>query len=125
MLLDFFTAIIDPNAAAVKGATTGDPRDKINCDDMEFYGGASKQSQNRLLQKVFDAYPGGVVDKKSANLAVKKAQYLDDFIGMDQWTNGDAKVSSVIRTLVFRVMLTVSGSCCYARRSQAPGYRLE
>ncbi|KAI1063070.1 hypothetical protein LB507_005569, partial [Fusarium sp. FIESC RH6] len=89
MLLDFFSAIIDPNGAAVKGATTGGPRDKINCKDMESYGGAFQKSNKKLPQKVFNAYPGGEVNKKT--LAVKDAQYLNDFIGMDQWTNGDAK----------------------------------
>jgi hypothetical protein len=91
MLLDFFRAIVDKNAPNVKGATTGNPRDKISCSDMEAYGGATKKSKKKLLQKVFDAYPGSVANKQNA-VMVNNAQYLDDFIGMDQWTNGDAKV---------------------------------
>ncbi|KAJ4011857.1 hypothetical protein NW752_004255 [Fusarium irregulare] len=90
MLLDFFRAIIDKNAPAVKGATTGGSRNKINCQDMEYYGGAGQNSKNNLLQKVFDAYPGAV-ENTADKVMVKDAMYLEDFIGMDQWTNGDAK----------------------------------
>ncbi|RGP71266.1 hypothetical protein FLONG3_7216 [Fusarium longipes] len=90
MLLDFFRAIVDPNGPAVKGATTGAPRTKINCQDLEAYGGTASKNNKQLLQKVFDAYPGSVRNRKD-KIMVNKAQYLDDFIGMDQWTNGNAK----------------------------------
>ncbi|CVL02518.1 uncharacterized protein FMAN_00034 [Fusarium mangiferae] len=92
MLLDYFKHIIDTTGPDVKGATDSSPRDKISCNDIKAYGGANADSNDNLLQKVFDAYPG--VKKSSDNnnpTAVESPQYLDDFIGMDQWTNGDAK----------------------------------
>jgi hypothetical protein len=91
MLLDFFNAIIDPNGPAVKGMFTGGPRAKINCKDMEAYGGATKKSKKNLLQKVFDAYPGAVANPQD-KIMFQNVQYFEDFIGMDQWTNGNAKV---------------------------------
>ncbi|KLO86339.1 Uncharacterized protein LW93_11113 [Fusarium fujikuroi] len=92
MLLDYFKHIIDTTGPDVKGATDSSPRVKISCNDIKAYGGANADSSDNLLQKVFDAYPG--VKKSSDNnnpTAVESPQYLDDFIGMDQWTNGDAK----------------------------------
>ncbi|KAJ4252300.1 hypothetical protein NW762_010897 [Fusarium torreyae] len=92
MLLDFFRNIIDNSATAknVKGQTAG-TFDKVSCSDMEAYGGAGTNGAN-LLQTVFDAYPGAMASaKKKPAWQVRNAQYLEDFIGMDQWTNGDAK----------------------------------
>ncbi|KAL4726664.1 hypothetical protein ACLX1H_005552 [Fusarium chlamydosporum] len=83
MLLDFWRFIIDPAAAPVVGMTAGTP-DKINCDDIKSYGGIN--SGTNLIQKVFDTYPGS-----SEVLMPNNAQFMDDFIGMDQWTNGNAK----------------------------------
>ncbi|UZP32215.1 hypothetical protein NXS19_000031 [Fusarium pseudograminearum] len=83
MLLDFWRFIIDPAAAAVVGMTTGTPN-KINCDDIKSYGGIN--SGSNLIQKVFDTYPGS-----AEVLMPNNAQFMDDFIGMDQWTNGNAK----------------------------------
>jgi hypothetical protein len=95
MLLDFFREIINKNdnAPNVKGATDGGARDKISCSDMQAYGGAGSDSNNNLLQKVFDTFPGAMDSTGDDPTAVEEPQYLDDFIGMDQWTNGDAKVS--------------------------------
>jgi hypothetical protein len=76
---------------------------------MEAYGGTAKNSKKKLLQKVFDAYPGSVANKQNA-VMVKNAQYLDDFIGMDQWTNGDAKVRR--ERLVYSKIYANSG--CFA-----------
>ncbi|CAF3465515.1 unnamed protein product [Fusarium graminearum] len=83
MLLDFWRFIIDPAAAAVVGMKTGTPN-KINCDDIKSYGGIN--SGSNLIQKVFDTYPGS-----AEVLMPNNAQFMDDFIGMDQWTNGNAK----------------------------------
>ncbi|KAJ4026347.1 hypothetical protein NW752_001287 [Fusarium irregulare] len=83
MLLDFWRFIIDPAAPAVVGMTTGTPN-KINCNDIKSYGGIN--SGTNLIQKVFDTYPGS-----QDVLNPKDAQFMDDFIGMDQWTNGIAK----------------------------------
>lgn len=83
MLLDFWRFINDPAATGVVGMTAGTPN-KINCDDIKSYGGIN--SGTNLIQKVFDTYPG------SAEVLVPNdAQFMDDFIGMDQWTNGNAK----------------------------------
>ncbi|RGP63791.1 hypothetical protein FSPOR_8398 [Fusarium sporotrichioides] len=90
MLLQFWNEIIDPNGSPVKGMSTGGPRQKINCQGMESYGGATKKSKKRLLQKVYDTSPGGTVGGKN-KITVNNAHYLEDFIGMDHWTNGDAK----------------------------------
>lgn len=94
MLLDYFRHIIDKKADApnVKGATDGGTRDKISCSDIQAYGGVESDSNN-LLQKVFDAFPGAKAGPKDDPTAVTEAKYLEDFIGMDQWTNGDAKVT--------------------------------
>lgn len=94
MLLDYFRHIIDKNTDApdVKGATDGGARDKISCKDIQAYGGVDSESNN-LLQKVFDAFPGAKAGPKDDPTAVTDAKYLEDFIGMDQWTNGDAKVT--------------------------------
>ncbi|KAF4457928.1 hypothetical protein F53441_281 [Fusarium austroafricanum] len=83
MLLDFWRFIIDPAAPAVVGMKTGTPA-KINCDDIKSYGGIN--SGTNLIQKVFDTYPGS-----AEVLMPNNAQFMDDFIGMDQWTNGNAK----------------------------------
>ncbi|KAG8674092.1 hypothetical protein FPOAC1_000055 [Fusarium poae] len=83
MLLDFWRYIIDPTAAAVVGMTAGTPN-KINCDDIKSYGGIN--SGTNLIQRVFDTYPGSAEVLMPSN-----AQFMDDFIGMDQWTNGNAK----------------------------------
>ena len=83
MLLDFWRFIIDPAAPAVVGMTSGTPN-KINCNDIKSYGGIN--SGTNLIQKVFDTYPGS-----QDVLNPKDAQFMDDFIGMDQWTNGIAK----------------------------------
>ncbi|RBR11234.1 uncharacterized protein FIESC28_09118 [Fusarium coffeatum] len=83
MLLDFWRFIIDPAAPAVVGMTTGTPN-KINCNDIKSYGGIN--SGTNLIQKVFDTYPGS-----QDVLNPKDVQFMDDFIGMDQWTNGIAK----------------------------------
>ncbi|KAL3593213.1 hypothetical protein FPOAC2_07507 [Fusarium poae] len=91
MLLDFFNEIIDPNGPPVKGMSTGGPRHKINCQDMESYGGATKNSKKRLLQKVYDTYPSGTLTVRKGKLTIKDAHYLEDFIGMNHWTNGIAK----------------------------------
>jgi hypothetical protein len=58
---------------------------------MEAYGGATKKSKKNLLQKVFDAYPGAVANPQD-KIMFQNVQYFEDFIGMDQWTNGNAKV---------------------------------
>jgi hypothetical protein len=86
MLLDFWNHIIDLNAAGVVGMKTGSPS-KINCDDIKSYGGIN--SGTNLIQKVFDAFP-----KSSNSINPGAAQFVEDFIGMDQWTNGIAKVRS-------------------------------
>ncbi|KAG4268148.1 hypothetical protein FPRO04_12646 [Fusarium proliferatum] len=92
MLLDYFRNIIDTTGPDVKGATDSTHRDKISCNDIKAYGGANADSSNNLLQKVFDAFPGAKKSADNSNpTAVQNPQYLDDFIGMDQWTNGDAK----------------------------------
>ncbi|KAG4295320.1 hypothetical protein FPRO06_01904 [Fusarium proliferatum] len=92
MLLDYFRNIIDTTGPDVKGATDSTHRDKISCNDIKAYGGANADSNNNLLQKVFDAFPGAKKSADNSNpTAVQNPQYLDDFIGMDQWTNGDAK----------------------------------
>lgn len=83
MLLDFWRFIIDPAAPAVVGMTSGTPN-KINCNDIKSYGGIN--SGTNLIQKVFDTYPGS-----QDVLNPEDAQFMDDFIGMDQWTNGIAK----------------------------------
>ncbi|KAF4959100.1 hypothetical protein FGADI_1978 [Fusarium gaditjirri] len=83
MLLDFWNYIIDPNAAGVVGMKTGSPA-KINCDDIKSYGGIN--SGTNLIQNVFDAFP-----KSSNSINPGAARFLEDFIGMDQWTNGIAK----------------------------------
>ncbi|KAF4336273.1 hypothetical protein FBEOM_9877 [Fusarium beomiforme] len=83
MLLDFWNHIIDPNAVSVVGMKTGSPS-KINCDDIKSYGGIN--SGTNLIQNVFDAYP-----RSSENVNPGAARYTEDFIGMDQWTNGIAK----------------------------------
>ncbi|KAF5578809.1 uncharacterized protein FSUBG_13726 [Fusarium subglutinans] len=92
MLLDYFKHIIDISGADVKGATDNSPQDKISCSNIKAYSGADTNSDNNLLQRVFDAYPGAKKSENNADpTAVESPQYLDDFIGMDQWTNGDAK----------------------------------
>ncbi|KAF5657026.1 hypothetical protein FHETE_10675 [Fusarium heterosporum] len=93
MLLDFFREIIDSAEGApdVKGATDNDVRQKISCNDLEAYGGTTSGSSNDLLQKVFDAFPGAKQSTSDDITAVEDPKYLDDFIGMDQWTNGLAK----------------------------------
>ncbi|KAL6918754.1 hypothetical protein FSST1_002780 [Fusarium sambucinum] len=83
MLLDFWRFIIDPAAPAVVGMTAGTPN-KINCNDIKSYGGIN--SGTNLIQKVFDTYPGS-----QDVIMPTDAQFMDDFIGMDQWTNGNAK----------------------------------
>ncbi|KAL7760797.1 hypothetical protein ACKLNR_007332 [Fusarium oxysporum f. sp. zingiberi] len=91
MLLDFFRHIIDTDGPDVRGATDNTARDKISCNDLAAYGGTGSDSNNNLLQKVFDAFPGAKDSEGDDPTAVVDAQYLEDFIGMDQWTNGDAK----------------------------------
>ncbi|KAF5673559.1 hypothetical protein FCIRC_8022 [Fusarium circinatum] len=92
MLLDYFKHIIDTSGADIKGATDNSPRNKISCSDIKAYGGADTNSNNNLLQKVFDAYPGAKKSQDNADpTAVESPQYLDDFIGMDQWTNANAE----------------------------------
>ncbi|KAF4991477.1 hypothetical protein FGRMN_7788 [Fusarium graminum] len=93
MLLDFFREIVNSaeDAPDVKGATDNDVRNKISCSDLEAYGGAASDSSNNLLQKVFDAFPGAKQSTSDDITAVEDPKYLDDFVGMDQWTNGLAK----------------------------------
>ncbi|KIL84128.1 hypothetical protein FAVG1_12705 [Fusarium avenaceum] len=79
----FWGFINDPAATGVVGMTAGTPN-KINCDDIKSYGCIN--SGTNLIQKVFDTYPGS-----AEVLMPNDAQFMDDFIGMDQWTNGNAK----------------------------------
>ncbi|UZP34162.1 hypothetical protein NXS19_001978 [Fusarium pseudograminearum] len=91
MLLDFFREIIDKNGPDIRGLSDGTAQKKINCEDMKAYGGVD--SNNNLLQKVFNAYPQSKDSNNKQNnpTAVRAAKYLDDMIAMDQWTNGVAK----------------------------------
>lgn len=90
MLLDYFKVIINKNGKAVKGATSGRPRTQINCQDLQAYGGVTRNGKT-LLQGVFDAFPGWTYNDEDPVMP-KEYQYFEDFLGMDQWTNGDAKV---------------------------------
>ncbi|PTD12663.1 hypothetical protein FCULG_00004335 [Fusarium culmorum] len=91
MLLDFFREIIDKNGPDIRGLSDGPAQKKISCEDMKAYGGVD--TNNNLLQKVFNAYPQSKDSNNKQNnpTAVRAAKYLDDMIAMDQWTNGGAK----------------------------------
>ncbi|CAF3487706.1 unnamed protein product [Fusarium graminearum] len=78
MLKDFFKQILDDNVATVQGVTKGS-QGKINCADLSYYtdDDPNGASPNQLKQ-VFDAFP-------SIN------KYLDDFMGMDEYSNAICK----------------------------------
>ncbi|KAF0637753.1 hypothetical protein FPSE5266_02988 [Fusarium pseudograminearum] len=78
MLKDFFEQILDDNVATVQGVTKGS-QGKINCADLSYYtdDDPNGASPNQLKQ-VFDAFP-------SVN------KYLDDFMGMDEYSNAICK----------------------------------
>ncbi|QPC79324.1 hypothetical protein HYE68_010076 [Fusarium pseudograminearum] len=78
MLKDFFKQILDDNVATVQGVTKGS-QSKINCADLSYYtdDDPNGASPNQLKQ-VFDSFP-------SIN------NYLDDFMGMDEYSNAICK----------------------------------
>jgi hypothetical protein len=96
MLLDYFDFIIDPNTKVdVTSMKKGRPVNKISCNDMRAYGGVRKGTN--WLQNVFDTYPQATENTNPGDaVMVTDAKYFDDFIGMDQWTNGVAKVKSLL-----------------------------
>ncbi|KAH7231987.1 hypothetical protein B0J15DRAFT_555380 [Fusarium solani] len=91
MLLDYFDFIIDPNTKVdVTSMKKGRPVNKISCNDMRAYGGVRKGTN--WLQNLFDTYPQAMENTNPGDaVMVTDAKYFDDFIGMDQWTNGVAK----------------------------------
>lgn len=88
-LTDFFNEIVDSKSTTnVRDLASGPIQDKITCQDLlDFSNDAA--GPNRL-QAIFDTYPSGKKNPKN-QIQVKRAKFMDDFIGMDQWTNGDAK----------------------------------
>jgi hypothetical protein len=80
MLRDFFTHILDNGVPTVQGVTTG-TQGKINCGDLAYYTNDDPAVAGpNLLEEVYGAFPA-------------YGQYLDDFIGMDDYTNSICKVS--------------------------------
>ncbi|KAF9773536.1 hypothetical protein IL306_008644 [Fusarium sp. DS 682] len=78
MLRDFFTHILDNGVPTVKGVKTG-TQGKINCGDLAYYTNDDPNVPGpNLLEEVYGAFPG-------------YNQYLDDFIGMDDYTNSICK----------------------------------
>ncbi|KAH7140182.1 hypothetical protein B0J13DRAFT_477205 [Dactylonectria estremocensis] len=88
-LTDFFSAIVNSTSKSnVHGLVSGPAPAKLTCDDLQYY--SDDLTGTNLLQTIFDTYPGAKANPKN-KIMVKSAKYLEDFIGMDQWTNGDAK----------------------------------
>ncbi|KAK7425776.1 hypothetical protein QQZ08_007752 [Neonectria magnoliae] len=77
-LKDFFNEILDNSQPSVRGVSTGSQA-KINCNDLSYYtdDAASVNGPNQLAD-VFRSYPSN-------------SKYLDDFIGMDDYVNGQSK----------------------------------
>ncbi|KAF7557793.1 hypothetical protein G7Z17_g409 [Cylindrodendrum hubeiense] len=75
-LKDFFTNILDKNVPDV--STTTGAQTKLNCKDLAYYTDDSTGTGPNQLEAVFNRYPSNT-------------NYLDDFIGMDDYINGQSK----------------------------------
>jgi hypothetical protein len=106
-LKDFWWAITPSNGRgqSIRGTKPSQPAQQISCDDLIYYGSAmsspfgSKQPSNaqdmEFVKDVFKTYPGAKQNpggQEHQQIQPLDAHFLDDFIGVDAWTN-EAKAS--------------------------------
>ncbi|KAH7161116.1 hypothetical protein EDB81DRAFT_621808, partial [Dactylonectria macrodidyma] len=87
-LRDYFRSIIDSSISNVQGTTGPDPVTKINCNDLEFY--SDDGTGPVWLQKVFNTFPGAQRNPAD-HVHPTDAQFMNDLMGVDRYTNGQCK----------------------------------
>lgn len=86
-LRNFLSSITDMGATKVH-STTGAAVGQISCDDLEYY--ANDGSGSGWLQAVYDTYPGA--QQNAADIVQPLShQFMSGFMGVDGFTNNDAK----------------------------------
>ncbi|KAJ4258418.1 hypothetical protein NW757_002984 [Fusarium falciforme] len=100
-LKDFWWSITPSNGRgqSIRGTKPSQPAQQISCDDLIYYGSAmsspfGSQPNNaqdmEFVKDVFNTYPGAKKNpggQEHQQIQPLDAHFLDDFIGVDAWTN--------------------------------------
>ncbi|KAF4992909.1 hypothetical protein FGRMN_6852 [Fusarium graminum] len=96
-LRDYWSYITRQGGQNVYGSKPTQTLAFITCNDLKNYGGISMN----LVKDVYMKYPGAT-QNGGDTLNPSEANWLNDFVGMDQWTNQAKGIATTPREIIIR-----------------------